>query len=174
MRTSSKPAPPNIPRPRRAATGTVCGPASTTARRPRPTTTAPRPPKAKATARTCSPRPASPRSSPLQNPSRKREGQRDLPACWLVAAGRASDAGAAPQRAKESKRPSMTDKKKLKLLHLSQPQRACLEGLSNRRTKLPTDPHHDEPGPLGHVTQQAPRMTPPTTGRTGPAAGADP
>src|SRR3546814_20311110 len=91
-----------------------------------PTTTAPRPPKAKATARTCSPRPASPRSSPLQNPSRKREGQRDLPACWLVAAGRASDAGAAPQRAKESKRPSMTDKKKLKLLHLSQPQRACL------------------------------------------------
>src|SRR3546814_11497862 len=119
-----------------------------------PTTTAPRPPKAKATARTCSPRPASPRSSPLQNPTRKREGQRDLPACWLVAAGRASDAGAAPQRAKESKRPSMTDKKKLKLLHLSQPQRACLEGLSNRRPQLPTDPPRHEPVPLAPVTQQ--------------------
>ena len=38
----------------------------------------------------------------------------------------------------------MTDKKKLKLLTLSQPQRATLEGLSNRRPQMPSDPIRDE------------------------------
>ncbi len=37
----------------------------------------------------------------------------------------------------------MSDKKP-KLVILSQPQRACLEGLSNRRPQLPTDPLRDE------------------------------
>ncbi|WP_033074211.1 hypothetical protein [Sphingopyxis sp. MWB1] len=48
----------------------------------------------------------------------------------------------------------MTDKKKLKLLILSQPQRATLEGLANRRPQLPTDPIRDELAALGLVAQQ--------------------
>src|SRR3546814_15504238 len=67
----------------------------------------------------------------------------------------------------------MTDKKKLKLLHLSQPQRACLEGLSNRRPQLPTDPIRDELVALGLVTQQGARWTLTTTGRKVLAAGSN-
>lgn len=36
----------------------------------------------------------------------------------------------------------MTEKQKL--VHLNQPQRQCLEGLSNRRPQLPADPLRDE------------------------------
>src|SRR3546814_7415163 len=67
----------------------------------------------------------------------------------------------------------MTDKKKLKLLHLSQPQRACLEGLSNRRPQLPTDPIRDELVALGLVTQQGARWTLTPTGRKVLAAGSN-
>ncbi|BBB12782.1 hypothetical protein [Sphingopyxis sp. FD7] len=48
----------------------------------------------------------------------------------------------------------MTEKKKEKLLILSQPQRACLERLSNRHPGLPTDPVRDELAALGLVVQQ--------------------
>lgn len=48
----------------------------------------------------------------------------------------------------------MTEKKKEKLLILSQPQRACLEGLSNRRPQLPADPVRDELTALGLVVKQ--------------------
>ena len=47
----------------------------------------------------------------------------------------------------------MTDKKP-KLLILSQPQRSTLEGLSNRRPQLPTDPIRDELVTLGLVVAQ--------------------
>ncbi|WP_227340350.1 hypothetical protein [Sphingopyxis sp. P8] len=53
----------------------------------------------------------------------------------------------------------MTEKKKLKLLHLSQPQRATLEGLANRRPQLPTDPIRDELVTLGLVAQQGAKWT---------------
>ncbi|MGH6694221.1 hypothetical protein [Sphingopyxis sp.] len=49
----------------------------------------------------------------------------------------------------------MTDKKpKLKLMILSQPQRASLEGIANRRPQLPTDPARDELVTLGLVVAQ--------------------
>ncbi|MBY4638150.1 hypothetical protein K5P26_13470 [Sphingopyxis sp. XHP0097] len=53
----------------------------------------------------------------------------------------------------------MTEKKKLKLLILSQPQRATLEGLANRRPQLPTDPIRDELVTLGLVAQQGAKWT---------------
>lgn len=53
----------------------------------------------------------------------------------------------------------MTEKKKLKLLILSQPQRATLEGLANRRPQLPTDPVRDELAALGLVAQQGAKWT---------------
>jgi len=53
----------------------------------------------------------------------------------------------------------MTEKKKLKLLILSQPQRATLEGLANRRPQLPTDPIRDELAALGLVAQQGAKWT---------------
>ena len=53
----------------------------------------------------------------------------------------------------------MTEKKKHKLLHLSQPQRATLEGLANRRPQLPTDPVRDELAALGLVAQQGAKWT---------------
>ena len=46
----------------------------------------------------------------------------------------------------------MTEKQKL--VHLSQPQRSTLEGLSNRRPQLPTDPIRDELVTLGLVVKQ--------------------
>lgn len=48
----------------------------------------------------------------------------------------------------------MTDKQKQKLIILSQPQRTTLEGLSNRRPQLPTDPIRDELVTLGLVVAQ--------------------
>lgn len=47
----------------------------------------------------------------------------------------------------------MSDKKP-KLVILSQPQRACLEGLSNRRPQLPTDPLREELIALNLVTEK--------------------
>ena len=43
---------------------------------------------------------------------------------------------------------------KPKLVILSQPQRQCLEGLSNRRPQLASDPIRDEFVTLGLVVQQ--------------------
>lgn len=67
----------------------------------------------------------------------------------------------------------MTDKKKLKLLILSQPQRACLEGLSNRRPQLPTDSVRDELVELGLVAQQGAKWTLTPTGKKVLAAGSN-
>ena len=53
----------------------------------------------------------------------------------------------------------MTEKKKHKLLILSQPQRTTLEGLANRRPQLPTDPVRDELAALGLVAQQGAKWT---------------
>src|SRR3546814_6211709 len=52
----------------------------------------------------------------------------------------------------QPERSRMTEKQKL--LILSQPQRATLEGLSNRRPQLPTDPIRDELVTLGLVVKQ--------------------
>lgn len=59
----------------------------------------------------------------------------------------------------------MTDRKKLKLLTLSQPQRATLEGLSNRRPQLPSDPVRDELVALGLVVQQGAKWALTPTGK---------
>lgn len=69
---------------------------------------------------------------------------------------------------------SMTDKKpKLKLLVLSQPQRATLEGISNRRPQLPSDPVRDELAALGLVAQQGAKWTLTPTGKKVLAAGSN-
>jgi len=57
-----------------------------------------------------------------------------------------------PQANKKSEATQMTEKQKL--IILSQPQRATLEGLSNRRPQLPTDPIRDELVTLGLVVKQ--------------------
>ncbi len=68
----------------------------------------------------------------------------------------------------------MTDKKpKLKLLALSQPQRATLEGISNRRPQLPSDPIRDELAALGLVAQQGAKWTLTPTGKKVLAAGSN-
>ncbi|WP_188236384.1 hypothetical protein [Sphingopyxis sp. LK2115] len=67
----------------------------------------------------------------------------------------------------------MTDRKKLKLLTLNQPQRATLEGLSNRRPQLPGDPVRDELVALGLVVQQGAKWTLTPTGRKVLAAGSN-
>ncbi len=68
----------------------------------------------------------------------------------------------------------MTDKKpKLKLLVLSQPQRACLEGISNRRPQLPTDAVRDELVALGLVVQQGAKWALTPTGKKVLAAGSN-
>ncbi len=68
----------------------------------------------------------------------------------------------------------MTEKKpKAKLLILSQPQRACLEGLSNRRPQLPSDPIRDELIALGLVTQQGAKWALTAIGRKVLAAGSN-
>ncbi len=59
----------------------------------------------------------------------------------------------------------MTEKKKEKLLILSQPQRATLEGLSNRRPQLPTDPIRDELVTLGLVVKQGAKWALTPTGK---------
>lgn len=66
----------------------------------------------------------------------------------------------------------MTDKKP-KLVHLSQPQRATLEGLSNRRPQLPTDAIRDELVTLGLVVQQGPKWALTPTGKKVLAAGSN-
>jgi len=66
----------------------------------------------------------------------------------------------------------MTDKKP-KLVHLSQPQRACLEGLSNRRPQLPSDPIRDELVALGLVVQQGAKWALTPQGKKVLAAGSN-
>lgn len=60
---------------------------------------------------------------------------------------------------------------KAKLPLLSQPQRACLEGLSNRRPQLPHDPVRDDLAALGLVTQTGVRWTLTPLGKKALAAG---
>jgi len=72
---------------------------------------------------------------------------------------------------KEEKK--MTDKQKQKLLILSQPQRATLEGLSNRRPQLPTDPIRDELVTLGLVVKQGAKWALTPTGKKVLAAGSN-
>ena len=67
----------------------------------------------------------------------------------------------------------MTEKKKEKLLILSQPQRATLEGLSNRRPQLAADPIRDELVALGLVAQQGARWALTPTGKKVLAAGSN-
>ena len=67
----------------------------------------------------------------------------------------------------------MTEKKKEKLLILSQPQRACLEGLSNRRPQLPNDAVRDELTALGLVAQQGAKWALTPTGKKVLAAGSN-
>lgn len=67
----------------------------------------------------------------------------------------------------------MTDKQKLKLLVLSQPQRATLEGLSNRRPQLASDPIRDELVGLGLVVQQGAKWALTLTGKKVLAAGSN-
>ena len=67
----------------------------------------------------------------------------------------------------------MTDKQKQKLLILSQPQRATLEGLSNRRPQLPTDPIRDELVTLGLVVAQGTKWALTPTGKKVLAAGSN-
>ncbi|MBL8652539.1 MAG: hypothetical protein JNL35_19290 [Sphingopyxis sp.] len=68
----------------------------------------------------------------------------------------------------------MTDKKpKFKLLILSQPQRATLEGISNRRPQLPTDAVRDELVALGLVVQQGSKWALTPTGKKVLAAGSN-
>lgn len=68
----------------------------------------------------------------------------------------------------------MTDKKpKLKLLVLSQPQRACLEGISNRRPQLAADAVRDELVTLGLVVQQGAKWALTPTGKKVLAAGSN-
>ena len=59
----------------------------------------------------------------------------------------------------------MTDKQKQKLLILSQPQRATLEGLSNRRPQLPSDPIRDELVTLGLAVKQGAKWALTPTGK---------
>lgn len=59
----------------------------------------------------------------------------------------------------------MTEEKKPKLLILSQPQRTSLEGLSNRRPQLPTDPIRDELVELGLVVKQGAKWALTPTGK---------
>lgn len=67
----------------------------------------------------------------------------------------------------------MTEKKKEKLLILSQPQRAVLEGLSNRRPQMPSDPIRDELAALGLVVQQGAKWALTPTGKKVLAAGSN-
>ncbi len=60
---------------------------------------------------------------------------------------------------KNSEATQLTDKQKQKLIILSQPQRTTLEGLSNRRPQLPTDPIRDELVTLGLVVKQGAKWT---------------
>lgn len=64
---------------------------------------------------------------------------------------------------RKSRRTQMTEKQKL--LILSQPQRASLEGLSNRRPQLPTDPIRDELVTLGLVVKQGAKWALTPTGK---------
>ena len=75
-----------------------------------------------------------------------------MPACWLVAAGWAKSGKTAIAAPATSRRTRLTEKQKL--IILSQPQRSTLEGLSNRRPQLPTDPIRDELVTLGLVVKQ--------------------
>lgn len=74
---------------------------------------------------------------------------------------------------RKSRRTKMTEEKKPKLLILSQPQRASLEGLSNRRPQLPNDPIRDELVTLGLVVKQGAKWALTPTGKKVLAAGSN-
>ncbi|MEY4271105.1 MAG: hypothetical protein RLZZ58_2321 [Pseudomonadota bacterium] len=66
----------------------------------------------------------------------------------------------------------MTDAK-IKIPLLSQPQRLCLEGLSNRRPQAASDPVRDELAAIGLVAQSGGKWALTTSGKKALAAGSN-